>query len=979
MRTNALLRRGGTTQLKLEKLEARRLLTNTADLPLLQEDALDYVGAFRVPTGTIGISRFSNAGTGLGFNPDNNSLFIIGHNSESAIAEVAIPSEIISSPEISELNTAEILQPFTDIELKVPNWPIKSLGGLNTLLGDLMVVDGQLIGSVFDYYDGDGDVMVSHFRLNSLDLENSTADGLFQVGDLGGGLTGGYMTDVPLEWQEDFGGPHLTGQATLSILFRTSAGPAAFAFDASAMGNDPSNPVSADPLVYYTVSNPLGPLRDANPVFNRLSKIKDIAFASDSRSVFFFGNHGIGEVCYGHAEECNDSVMTNKGYHAYGGEYENKIWAYDALDLLAVKNGEVEPWEISPYKTWTLDLPFEEPSRRLGGVAYDRANNRLYISQLYADKMGYTKNPIIHVYQFADFNPGNDAPRANRDTDRISENSIENISGNVLSNDSDPENDAITVTHVNDDANVGTSINGLYGSIAITDQGSYTYTLDNDNSTVDALDEGQNLTETFSYTISDSEFSDSANLVITIQGVTDEPTDNPPIASPDSAVIREDLDSTVTGNILDNDSDPDNDSIEITQFGNETVFGVSIDGLYGSIVINPQGNYTYTLNNTNPNVDQLDIGQSLTETFPYTISDSQLDHSTNLVITIKGRRDVSPDTLKADLLTRSGNKLIAQTSTGNSFTTQQVGSWSNSVDWLEILPGDFNGDGHNDITGLTNGVWWVGLSDGTHINNQSWGRWSQAVTWEDVLVADVNNDGMSDIVGRANGNWWVAKSTGTEFVNEKWGSWSNNVKWIDVMAGDINGDNFPDIVGRTEAAGSWWAAESNGTVFTNNRWGAWSPKATWQDVTLGDINGDGRADLIGRTGGDWWVGESTGTSFANKLWASWSTKVDWSNFIIGDFDGNGLTDIAGQTRGNWWVGRSNGTIFESSKWMTSFNSTNWSKVRVADFDGDGKDDLFGLDDENGTVALSTADHHFHDEIWSAWNPELRDIMIGDFI
>ncbi|MCP4191072.1 MAG: hypothetical protein GY768_10645 [Planctomycetaceae bacterium] len=670
-----------------ELLESRLFLSGaSSDLPLLQEDALDYVGAFRVPSGTIGVSRFSNAGTGLAFNSDTNSLFIVGHSDESAIAEVAIPNEIITSTQVSELTTAEILQPFTEIESRVPNWPIKSFGNLSTLIGDLMVVDGQLIGSVFDYYDGDGDVMVSHFRLNSLDLKTATADGLFQVGDLGGGVTGGYMTDVPLEWQEDFGAPHLTGQATLSILFRTSAGPAAFAFDASAMGNDPSNPVSAEPLVYYTVPNPLGPLREANPVYNRLSKIKDLAFAPDSRSVFFFGNHGIGEVCYGHAEECNDSVMTNKGYHAYGGEYENKIWAYDALDLLAVKNGEVEPWEISPYKSWTLDLPFEEPSRRLGGVAYDRANNRLYISQLYADKMGYTKNPIIHVYQFADFNPGNDAPRANRDTDRINENSVASIFGNVLSNDSDPENDAITVTQVNGSVTVGRSVDGLYGSIVINAEGNYGYTLDNTNLAVDALSKGQSLTDTFSYTISNSELADSANLVITILGVTDEPPSSAPIARRDRAAVTEDRDSIVTGNILDNDFHADGFPIEVYKINGEKKIGRTANGSFGSIVINADGTYRYTLDNTNPTVEALNDGDVLIETFRYVITDSFKNRKTDLVISIEGTTDIPPK--------------IAPPLTGDGVSASRA-PWAELDSWRkEVLPGDVNLDGVFDSADL---------------------------------------------------------------------------------------------------------------------------------------------------------------------------------------------------------------------------------------------------------------------------------------
>ena len=52
--------------------------------------------------------------------------------------------------------------------------------------------------------------------------------------------------------------------------------------------------------------------------------------------------------------------------------------------------------------------------------------------------------------------------------------------------------------------NVATSVAGTYGSVSIAADGSYAYTLDNSKPTVQALARGQSVTDTFTYTITDS-------------------------------------------------------------------------------------------------------------------------------------------------------------------------------------------------------------------------------------------------------------------------------------------------------------------------------------------------------------------------------------------------------------------------------------------------------------------------------------------
>ena len=204
------------------------------------------------------------------------------------------------------------------------------------------------------------------------------------------------MAQVPEEWQNTLGVPYLTGQAAIPIVGRTSSGPAAFGFDPDNLG-DRTAPVT--PFVYYPVDRPLGPLSQGNRLFNMTSQITGIAFVPKTRSILFFGHHGLGEYCYGGSEECRDPANPYKGPHSVGGKYEAQVWAYDAEDFASVRRGRIQPWQVRPYDVWNYDLRFELPNSipLIVGVALDAAKSRLFISLYGADPEG-PSNPIIHAF-----------------------------------------------------------------------------------------------------------------------------------------------------------------------------------------------------------------------------------------------------------------------------------------------------------------------------------------------------------------------------------------------------------------------------------------------------------------------------------------------------------------------------------------------------------------------------------------------------
>jgi VCBS repeat-containing protein len=95
------------------------------------------------------------------------------------------------------------------------------------------------------------------------------------------------------------------------------------------------------------------------------------------------------------------------------------------------------------------------------------------------------------------------------------------VSDNVLNNDTNAAG-AVTVTAVNGvAANVGIIVNGQFGTFQVNSDGGFTYTLDNSNATVDALNDGDTLTDTITYEAGDGVTTSSATLKITILGHTD--------------------------------------------------------------------------------------------------------------------------------------------------------------------------------------------------------------------------------------------------------------------------------------------------------------------------------------------------------------------------------------------------------------------------------------------------------------------------
>jgi VCBS repeat-containing protein len=175
----------------------------------------------------------------------------------------------------------------------------------------------------------------------------------------------------------------------------------------------------------------------------------------------------------------------------------------------------------------------------------------------------------------------------------------------------------LTDTDVDNSANTfnavaaGAATSNGYGTYQMTVGGVWTYTLDNANSSVQALNQSQTLTDSFTVSTVDGT---QQVVTIAIHGATDSPTfshigDGGAIGGADHIVSSQTGDATVTGTV---------------EAGGETVrlFTSAVGGtLLGTTVADGAGNWSYTL--TSGNITTL--GQSAGKT----ISAEAIDLSSN--------------------------------------------------------------------------------------------------------------------------------------------------------------------------------------------------------------------------------------------------------------------------------------------------------------------------------------------------------------
>ncbi|WP_454694060.1 retention module-containing protein [Achromobacter aegrifaciens] len=252
------------------------------------------------------------------------------------------------------------------------------------------------------------------------------------------------------------------------------------------------------------------------------------------------------------------------------------------------------------------------------------------------------------------------APEAKPDTASVTEDKTLEATGNVITGTGADAvgADATTVVGVAKgsanpnkaiEGDVNTEVNGVYGKITIHADGTYTYTLNNSDPRVNALGQGDKLSDVFSYTIrdSDGDFS-TTTITITING-----TNDVPVMTNDFRSVTEDV--NVTGGnltvkgavtITDPDAGQSTFNTDTLKLASSTHAG----GALGVIVMKADGTYTYNVNNAA--IQFLKAGESIVET--YTVASADGSATSTITITINGVND-APTTVDGSANLEAGD------------------------------------------------------------------------------------------------------------------------------------------------------------------------------------------------------------------------------------------------------------------------------------------------------------------------------------
>ncbi len=569
-----------------------------------------------------------------------------------------------------------------------------------------------------------------------------------------------------------------------------------------------------------------------------------------------------------------------------------------------------------------------------------------------------TANVIITV------TPVNDPPTVVNETRSTLENTA--ITGNVLTDgtdDSDVDGNTLSISQftiggVTYPAGSIVELAGV-GTIIVNADGSYTFT----------PNQGYfGTVPTLTYTVSDGNGgTTNGTLAITVTPVND-----PPVVVNESLSIQED--ATASGNLLSNDTDPENNSLTITQFTIAGVSGTFTPGTtavvipnVGSIVINANGTYTFTpvanYNGIVPNIE-------------YTVSDGQGAFTngtlTIVVAAVNDAPTVTNDTKSEPVNTPIvGNVLTNDRDiegTALSLTKFTIGGVDYAAGTTATIAGvgtvQINADGTYTFTPATN---YIGsppvitytVSDGTAT--------STATLSLTITPIDADGDGIPDATEKGTGS--TPRDSDNDGTPDYLDTDSDNdgipdaaedalcIGFLPCTPTDTDGDGTPDYRD-LDSDGDGISDAIEGTTDTD---GDGIPN--YQDT---DSDGDGILDSVekGPTATpvdtdldgtpDYRDLDSDGDGIPDATEGTLDTDADGvPNFRDLDSDGDGISDAIEGTTDTDGDGTPNYLDTDSDGDGISDTIEKGPTGTPVDTDGDGTPDYKDLDSDNDGILDST--------------------------
>ena len=297
--------------------------------------------------------------------------------------------------------------------------------------------------------------------------------------------------------------------------------------------------------------------------------------------------------------------------------------------------------DTDPDAGYVLDIASVNTAGTIGTVNFDDASNTLTyaadaasqdalkVGETMTDTFTYTVEDEYGATDTATVTVTvtgvNDAPDAVNDTASVNEDATtSNLHASLLSNDTDVDHG-----HVLDIASVNTA--GTIGTVYF-DDASNTLTYAADAASQDALKVGETMTDTFTYTVEDEYgATDTATVTVTVTGVNDAPD-----AVNDTASVNEDATtSNLHASLLSNDTDVDHGHVL-------DIASVNTAGTIGTVYFDDASN-TLTYAADAASQDALKVGETMTDTFTYTVEDEYgATDTATVTVTVTGVND-APD------------------------------------------------------------------------------------------------------------------------------------------------------------------------------------------------------------------------------------------------------------------------------------------------------------------------------------------------
>jgi VCBS repeat-containing protein len=539
---------------------------------------------------------------------------------------------------------------------------------------------------------------------------------------------------------------------------------------------------------------------------------------------------------------------------------------------------------------------------------------------------------------------------------------------------------------------VGGTTQGAYGTLTLNSDGSYTYTLDNNDPDTQALTQGQAVSDIFTYEVSDASGATStATLTIAVTGANDSPVLADVAAN---ASYTEDAAATVLSSGL-TVTDVDNSNLASAKVSISNGFitgdmlaantaGTSITASYNAAIgtltlsgSDTKAHYQQVLDSvafSSTSNDPTQAGASPTRTIDWQVSDGTANygplfqastqyaagHLARSVAIGDMNGDGRPDLAVANY---DDNNVSVLLGTGNG-TFGIATNFSVGANPRTVGVGDLNGDGRLDLVAASSISDTVsvllGNGDGTFQTQTTSGTGSSPI---ELAIGDLNGDGRLDLVLANFGGSDVSVLLGNG--NGTFGAATNLAAGTNprsVAIADLNGDGRPDLVVANQNSDnvSVLLGNGDGTFSAATNFAAASGGGLPFSVAIGDINGDGKPDLAIAIFASDFVsvqfgnGDGTfqpGTPIGN------GGQAGLFSVALGDLDGDGKLDLAVTNINSNTVsarlGNGDGTFAAPTFLATGTSPT---IVRMADLNGDGALDLAvaNLNDWNVSVLLNNS-------------------------